>query len=275
MRLQTLIDNVWLLFRKDREPYLRLRRLLGFLPHDIRLYRLALHHKSAAQNDDARPDSHPARPDHLNNERLEFLGDAVLGSAVAHILYNRFPDKQEGFLTTLRSKLVRRDMLNDLAVQMGLDRLVLHAENASSAHNSYMNGNAFEALIGAIYLDRGYSYCLRFLHKQVFAHYVDIGKVAKREENYKSRLIEWCQKQHLTFRFDIVSQKTLSDRTTAKFVSRVLIQDIYCGSGDGYTKKESHQAAARQAWKRLHKDNRLLQQILHNQPADTAQERQP
>lgn len=263
MRLETLTENFRLLFRKEKEPFFRLRQLLGFLPHDLRLYRLALMHKSAnrADTDDA---PHHER---VNNERLEFLGDAVLGSVVADILYERFPNKQEGFLTTLRSKLVRRDMLNDVAVRIGLDQLVLHADRVSSAHNSYVNGNAFEAFVGAIYLDRGYAYCQRFLRDVVYAQYVDIEKVSRTEENYKSRLIEWCQKQRLRFQFEMVSQRVLADRTTAKFVSRVLIEGTFCGSGEGYTKKESHQAAARQAWKRLHKDKQLLKQLTEQRAA--------
>ena len=257
MRFETLTDTLRLLFHREKEPFLRLKQVLGFLPHDLSLYRLALMHKSAAQ-EAGRETGHS----HLNNERLEFLGDAVLGCVVADLLYRRYPTRQEGFLTTLRSKLVRRDMLNDLAVRMGLDQLVLHTGSISSAHNSYMNGNAFEAFVGAIYLDRGYGHCLRFVRDVVFARYVDVEQVARREENYKSRLIEWCQKRGLCFTFEIVSQRTLPDRTTPKFVSRVLIEGEYCGSGDGYSKKESHQSAARQAWKRLHKSDQLAKSLM-------------
>ena len=263
MRFDTLTDHIRLLFRREKEPFLQLRDLLGFLPHDLSLYRLALMHKSAQQLEP----SHGQK--RLNNERLEFLGDAVLSSVVADLLYQRYPNSQEGFLTTLRSRLVCREMLNTLAVDMGLDRLVLHTGRASSAHNSYMNGNAFEALIGAVYLDRGYTYCLRFVRDVVFARYVDIRKVARTEENYKSRLIEWCQKHQLECRFEMVSQQILADRTTPKFVSRVLIQGQFCGSGDGYSKKASHQAAARQAWKRLHKDPQLVKNLVaQSHPAD-------
>lgn len=257
MRFDTLAEHLRLLFRKEKEPFLRLRQVLGFLPHDLSLYRLALMHKSVGRHDTS-----STGHGRLNNERLEFLGDAVLGCVVADLLYQRYPTRQEGFLTTLRSKLVRRDMLNDLAVRMGLDQLVLHTEHVSTAHNSYMNGNAFEAFVGAIYLDRGYRYCLRFVRDVVFARYVDVEKVARTEENYKSRLIEWCQKRGLSFEFEVVSQRTLSDRTTAKFVSRVLIEGEFCGSGDGYSKKESHQNAARQAWKRLHKGDELVRSLM-------------
>ena len=131
---------------------MQLKSILGFLPHNITLYQTALMHKSLTL--------HEKGAKHINNERLEYLGDAMLGAVVADILYQRYPNKQEGFLTTLRSKLVRRDTLNKLAVQIGLDKLVLYSGRATSAHNSYMNGNAFEAFFGAIYLDRGYDYCM-------------------------------------------------------------------------------------------------------------------
>lgn len=235
---------------------MRIKRITGFLPHDISLYRTALMHKSLARRSQdvvvGKGKETAERP--VNNERLEYLGDAVLGAIVADILYRRYPKRQEGFLTTLRSKLVRRDTLNQLAVQLGLDKLVLHEGPVTSAHNSYMNGNAFEAFIGALYLDRGYGDCKQFVSDVVFSKYINIEEASKKEENYKSKLIEWCQKHQLSFQFDIVSQKILPDRATPKFVSRVTIEGQYCGNGDGYSKKESHQNAARQAYNKVRRD---------------------
>lgn len=244
------------------------------MPHNLSLYRMALMHKSMhkvhaqeleevtknAQADGAK--SKKVRRHlqqvkqnlRIDNERLEFLGDAVLGAVVADLLYFRYANKQEGFLTTLRSKLVRRDSLNKVAEQIGLDKLVLYDGRMTSAHNSYMSGNAFEAFVGAIYLDRGYDYCVRFLRDVVFARHVSIDEVAKTEENYKSRLIEWCQKYQLQVDFECVSQHMLSDRNTPKFGSRVTIEGIYCGQGEGFSKKESHQNAARQAYRHIRRD---------------------
>jgi ribonuclease-3 len=126
-----------------------------------------------------------------------------------------------------------------------------------------MNGNAFEAFFGAIYLDRGYSYCMRFMRDVVFKKYVNIEEVAKTEENYKSKLIEWCQKYQLSVQFEMVSQRILSDNNTPKFVSRVVIAGVYCGQGEGFSKKESHQNAARQAYRHIKRDvafaNSLMQ----------------
>ena len=233
---------------------MQLRNILGFLPRDIRLYQTALMHKSLTLREKGEK--------HINNERLEYLGDAVLSAVVADILYQRYPNKQEGFLTTLRSKLVRRDTLNKLAVQMGLDKLVLYSGRATSAHNSYMNGNAFEAFFGAIYLDRGYEYCMSFARDVIFKKYINIEEVSKTEENYKSKLIEWCQKYQFEFKFDIVSQKILQDRNTPKFVSRVTIEGVYCGTGDGYSKKESHQKAAQQAYKHIRRNAAFVNMLI-------------
>ena len=233
---------------------MQLRNILGFLPRDIRLYQTALMHKSLTLREKGEK--------HINNERLEYLGDAVLSAVVADILYQRYPNKQEGFLTTLRSKLVRRDTLNKLAVQMGLDKLVLYSGRATSAHNSYMNGNAFEAFFGAIYLDRGYEYCMSFARDVIFKKYINIEEVSKTEENYKSKLIEWCQKYQFEFKFDIVSQKILQDSNTPKFVSRVTIEGVYCGTGDGYSKKESHQKAAQQAYKHIRRNAAFVNTLI-------------
>ncbi len=248
-----LSTPISLLFKKQKEPYLQLRRILGFMPHNISIYRTALLHKSANYK------QRGGR--YANNERLEFLGDAVLSLIVAEVLYKRYPGKQEGFLTTLRSKLVRRDMLNELAVKIGLDKLVLHSENVNAAHNSYLNGNAFEAFVGAIYIDRGYEYCQRFMCDVVLAKHVDIEQVANTEENYKSKLIEWCQKYQLECKFEMVSQRVLSDRNTDKFTSKVLVEGVYAGSGEGFSKKESHQNAAEQAYRHIQRNPNFARQL--------------
>jgi ribonuclease-3 len=125
-----------------------------------------------------------------------------------------------------------------------------------------MNGNAFEAFFGAIYLDRGYEYCMSFARDVIFKKYINIEEVSKTEENYKSKLIEWCQKYQFEFKFDIVSQKILQDRNTPKFVSRVTIEGVYCGTGDGYSKKESHQKAAQQAYKHIRRNAAFVNTLI-------------
>lgn len=145
--LINFFDKIRLPFRKEKELYSSLYHVIGLYPHNISYYKLALMHKSVARrNAKGRP---------VNNERLEFLGDAILDAIVGDIVYEHFPGKREGFLTNTRSKLVQRETLNRLADEMGITNLVLSSGHSSS-HNSYMGGNAFEALVGALYLDRGY-----------------------------------------------------------------------------------------------------------------------
>lgn len=157
--LRNQIDKIRLLFRKDRESYFCFYRILGFFPRDIKVYQQALLHKSISLR------SEKGRP--INNERLEFLGDAILDAIVGDIVYRHFEGRREGFLTNTRSKIVQRETLNKLAVEIGLDKLVKYSTRSSS-HNSYMYGNAFEAFIGAIYLDQGYDRCKQFMEKKIF-----------------------------------------------------------------------------------------------------------
>lgn len=208
-------------------------------------------HKSVAYHE---KDNH-----YVNNERLEFLGDAMLGAIVADILYKHYGNKQEGFLTTLRSKIVCRSSLNRLSEELGLDKLIRHAGAITTGHNSFMSGNAFEAFVGAIYLDRGYAYCYRFLEEQVFKKHINIDDIAKKEQNFKSALIEWCQKSR--YQFEFTQKESREENNTPFFHSCVFVEGISCGTGDGYSKKESDQNAAKQALKRIKHDKELLNGI--------------
>ena len=246
-----ILDKIRLLFVSEKKPFLRLKSILGFYPHNIRLYQLALMHKSVAYHE---KDNH-----YVNNERLEFLGDAMLGAIVADILYKHYGNKQEGFLTTLRSKIVCRNSLNRLSEDLGLDKLIRHAGAITTGHNSFMSGNAFEAFVGAIYLDRGYKYCYRFLEEQVFKKHINIEAIAKQEKNFKSTLIEWCQKYQ--YKFEFVQKESRDVKNTPVFHSCVSVEGIPCGTGDGYSKKESDQNAAKQALKRIRQDKELLNGI--------------
>ena len=170
--LRNQIDKIRLLFHRDRESYLCFYRILGFYPRNIQLYEQALLHKSSSvRSDKGRP---------LNNERLEFLGDAILDAIVGDIVYKRFEGKREGFLTNTRSKIVQRETLNKLAVEIGLDKLIKYSTRSSS-HNSYMYGNAFEAFIGAIYLDQGYERCKQFMEQRIINRYIDLDKISRIE----------------------------------------------------------------------------------------------
>ena len=182
------------------------------------------------------------------NERLEFLGDAVLSSIISDYLYSNFTKEREGFLSKSRSNLVCRETLNELALEIGIDRF-LEACGLPHQHNHYAYGNALEALIGAIYIDKGYKQCRRFLLDRVFSRHLNMESVVRIDKNYKSRLIEWTQKTHKLIEFKLVSEEMRKEG--AFFLSEVYIDNVLYGSGDGFSKRESQQKAARQAISKL------------------------
>lgn len=211
----------------------------------------------------------------LNNERLEFLGDAILDAVVGDVVYRHFTDKREGFLTNARSKIVQRETLGKLAVEMGLDKLIRsNQQHSSNNHNSYMAGNAFEALVGAIYLDFGYQRCMKFMEKRILNHLIDVDKVAYKEVNFKSKLLEWSQKNRIHLEFKDQSQST--DKNGASmFSTLVLIEGIECGRGKGYSKKESQQNAARETLVMLKKQKGFEESVFEAKSRRTAMEEQP
>ena len=247
-----LIDRIRLLFRKDKESYLCFYRMLGFYPRDIRIYEQALLHKSSSVKSD--------KGRLLNNERLEFLGDAILDAVVGDIVYQKFEGKREGFLTNTRSKIVSRESLNHVAEQIGLVKLIKF-NTRQSAHNSYMGGNAFEALVGAIYLDRGYEYCKYFMEHRIIGQYLNLEKLSRKEVNFKSKLIEWTQKNKVVIAFELISQ-TLDEFNSPVFETEILIEGIPACKGKGYSKKESQQIAAHETLNKIKKDSAFLERIL-------------
>ena len=249
--LRNQIDKIRLLFRKDKESYFCFYKILGFYPRNIQLYQQALLHKSTSIR------SEKGRP--LNNERLEFLGDAILDAIVGDIVYKHFEGRREGFLTNTRSKIVQRETLNKLAVEIGLDKLVKYSTRSSS-HNSYMYGNAFEAFIGAIYLDQGYERCKRFMEEKIFKNYIDLDKMSRKEVNFKSKLIEWSQKSKVEVSFELIEQ-FLDEDYNPMFHTEIRIEGISAGKGTGYSKKESQQNAAQAALKKIKNDASFKEQI--------------
>jgi ribonuclease-3 len=221
-------------FGKDKIFYRAVDDMFGFIAHNIELYKLALIHKSASvvlENGQQ-----------INNERLEFLGDAVLESVTSDYLFIEFPDKNEGFLTQLRSKMVSRQSLNGVAKRIGLDEHVI----TGSSHNTsqkHIHGDAFEAMIGAIYLDQGYNFVNRLLINKVFVDYIKLDSLLESETDFKSRLIEWCQKNHHTITFDTQRDKDYQPSHPV-FYTKVLIDGLEMGHGAGDSKKEAEQKAA-------------------------------
>ena len=263
--LSNIIDRIKLPFRKEKELYVALYNIIGFYPHDISLYKLALMHKSMYKRN--------AKGKPVNNERLEFLGDAVLDAAVGDIVYRHFPGKREGFLTNTRSKLVQRETLGRLAQEMGITQLIL-SSGRSMSHNSYMGGNAFEALVGALYLDRGYDACMQFLQKRILNQMINIDKVAYKEVNFKSKLIEWAQKNRVRLDFRLVEQHK-DNNGSPVFTYMVEMEGVDGCDATGYSKKESQQMASKRTLEKLRKQPQYLDSVFAAKTNRTKMEEEP
>ena len=276
--IMNLLDRMKFPFRRNKEFLSALYDILGFYPHNIDIYRLAFAHKSmsgrrqaeAAPSRDrrrrgARPEQ-PAKP--LNNERLEYLGDAVLETVVSDIVFHHFPTRREGFLTATRSKIVQRESLNRLAAEMGLERLIQASQGTHLAHTN-IGGNAFEALMGAIYLDRGFKHCYWFIAHRVIGHYIDLDTVADKEVNFKSKLLEWSQKNRINLSF-----RDQSNGEDAGFRTTVVIEGIQVSKGAARSKKEAHQQAAHEALKRMRSDAKFYDSLFRAKEKRTAMEAQ-
>lgn len=241
---EKLYKKIRLLRIKGKEPYSSIYKIVGFYPENLQLYEQAFLHKSSSiEAGDGK---------WMNNERMEFLGDAVLDAIVADIVYRYFYNKREGFLTNTRSKIVQRETLNRVAVDIGLDKMVVYSTKIIS-HNNHMYGNALEALIGAIYLDQGYDVCYRFINEMIIKKFVNLDEIARREVNFKSNLLEWGQKNKLDIRFELIESFCDNDGNPV-FQTGIMLSDVQIGVGIGYSKKESQQNAAKMAIRRLRKD---------------------
>lgn len=222
-------------FGPDKEFYRTIDELFGFVPHNIELYKLALIHKSASLVlDDGRQ---------INNERLEYLGDAVIEAVTSDYLYIEFPDRDEGFMTKLRSKIVSRQSLNAIAKEIGLDRCVILDGSSNTLAQKHIFGDAFEAMMGAIYLDQGYNFVNRLLINRLYRDHLSLEELTESENDFKSRLIEWCQKNHHTIRFHTAKREG-SSANHPVFHATVLIDSMEVGHGSGESKKEAEQQAA-------------------------------
>ncbi len=226
---------------KNRGFYMDLVRMLGFLPRKLALYKLAFLPKSALQKD--------ASGIQLNNERLEYLGDAVLDTIVAHYLFNRFPEADEGVMSQLRARIVKRKTMDQLAVKIGIPSMM---DPALSPGNSskHIYGNALEAFIGAIYLDRGYETSRKFLEKKVLKKHIDLTQLVKKDPDHKSRIIEWAQKNKVEIIFES-KEEHHSSGSSPSFVSSIYLNSKIQGSGRGGSKKEAEQQAAKATLKSL------------------------
>ena len=221
-------------FGRDKAYYRIVDDMFGFIPHNIELYKLALIHKSASLVlEDGQA---------VNNERLEFLGDAVIEAVTSDYLFIEYPDRDEGFLTQLRSKIVSRQSLNELAVKIGLDGQVI-ANGSTSVTQKHIYGDAFEAMMGAVYLDQGYDFVNRLLINRIYFRLLNLDELTESETDFKSRLIEWCQKNRHKIVFRTGNDKEYAANHPV-FYSTVLVDGIEVGHGSGDSKKEAEQSAA-------------------------------
>ena len=220
----------------DKNLKKNLKRILGFVPRNYKYYQLAFIHKSASQA--------VFKNIRVNNERLEFLGDAILDSLIAEYLFHKFPDKDEGFLTQMRSKIVNRDNLNVIAIKLGISNLVI-SKTANENHRSIF-GDALEALVGALYLDKGYNSTKKIVLERIIQNHINLNKLIETEKDFKSRIIEWAQKNRKSINFTSY-EETEEPSGNPTFVAHLIIGDEICGRGSGNSKKEAEQNAARQA----------------------------
>jgi ribonuclease-3 len=224
-----------------REFGSRLRKILGFKPGNLRLYEIAFIHRSASYT---LPDGK-----RVNNERLEYLGDAVLDAILSDFLFEKFPDASEGFMTKIRSRIVNRDVLNQLAVSMGInDILVSHVNSAHPTKNLY--GDAFEALIGSVFLDKGFGKTKKLFIKKVLSKYLDMETIVQTDTDYKSIVFEWVQKNKANLIFTYNEEYDFDTRKSY-FSTTLFINKLEYGKGVGASKKEAEQEASSQAWKRI------------------------
>jgi ribonuclease-3 len=226
-------------FSTQRKYIKILKNLLGFVPGNLTLYRMAFRHKSVAAviKNGAKN----------SNERLEFLGDAILGSVVAEVLFKMYPYREEGFLTEMRSKIVNRSNLNQLAKKLGFDQMIEfdpRVVNYPTKQGSLL-GDAFEALIGAVYLDKGYNFTKNFLVNRIIKPHIDIHTLELTETNFKSKLIEWCQRHSKDVTFELV--KNAEGESPKLFTIKVSVEGENCGIGCDYNKKNAEKLAAEKA----------------------------
>jgi len=216
--------------------------LLGFVPGNLSLYRLAFRHKSVAQS--------VKKGVKNSNERLEFLGDAVLGSVVAEVLFKLYPFEDEGFLTELRSKIVNRVNLNQLARKLGFEQLIQYDNRmVNSTRQSSLLGDAFEALVGAVYLDKGYDFTRNFLVNHIIKSHIDIHRLEQTETNFKSKLIEWCQRHGKDITFELIENK--EGESNKLFTVQASIDGEIMGTGKEFNKKNAEKMAAEKACEAL------------------------
>ncbi|MEO8710467.1 MAG: ribonuclease III [Parafilimonas sp.] len=227
----------WLKSAKTRNLEKQIQNVLGIKPGNYALYYTALSHRSVKENADE------------NNERLEYLGDAVLSTIIADYLFKRYPYKEEGFLTEMRSKMVNRQQLNEIALKMGVKKLTLYNKFDNFLKGSQIFGNTLEALVGAVYLDKGYKATQRWIIRQIVQPYVFVDDLEQIDINLKNRLIGWASKNGKKLEFETLQEKLEGNRRI--FTIAVVLEGNILSQGKGYNKKDASQLAAQSALEKL------------------------
>ncbi len=238
--ISSLLQGLGLVRLDEREKFLKksVKHLIGENPSNLQLYRLAFLHSSASKDSVAKSYKE-------SNERLEFLGDSVLGVITATYLFKKFPFKDEGFLTEIRSRMVSRESLNVLGRKIGLDTIIEHEnQRKTSLSRSSMYGDALEAFVGAIYLDKGFAFTQKFIIKKILTQYFDLDTVVQNNPNFKSILIEWSQKEGKKVNFTLEEEGVHHNK---EFTAIVSLDDEKIAEGKGYSKKKAEQTAAMKA----------------------------
>jgi ribonuclease III len=231
--LRRLLHPIFQSLSPDKELIHQLQFILGFTPRRISLYKCAFMHRSMIENVQE------------NNERLEFLGDAILGAVIAEYLFKKYPLQTEGYLTELRSRIVRRETLNSIALRMGLNKMVQFNQNDRGLGRSHIFGNALEALIGAVYLDKGFPAARHFVLRHMVHLYVDLEHLESTDTNYKNQLLSWAQKNNRTVSFETINEQAEGARRM--FTIGIMLDDELIAEGSGFNKKEAGQQAAKKA----------------------------
>lgn len=224
-------------FSPEKKLHESLRNILGFYPGNISMYKQAFRHSSAAQL--------IKKGIRDSNERLEFLGDSIIGTVVAEYLFKKFPFKDEGFLTKMRSKMVSRNQHNQIALKMGLNKLIEANNDRFGSKPSSINGDAYEALIGAIFLDKGFKAVQTFLLTRIINVHIDMDEVETKEVDFKSKFIEWAQKEKKEFCFE-----TIADGATSgdkQFILNLIVENETVGTAQHFSKKRAEQMVSEQA----------------------------
>lgn len=227
----------------DGNFFFEIKSITGFKPRDPEIYKLALRHSSATREDNGLK---------LNNQRLEYLGDAILGAVVAEFLYDKYKENDEGFLTNMRSKIVSRRHLNQLGIQLGLHKMVIK-KTPRAGNSKSIYGDALEALIGAVYLDRGFGPCKSFILDKLLLGEIDIEAITKRIASHKSALLEWSQKYKKKVSFEMTG--SWGESHAKKYEVSLLVNDKLISKGTGSSKKKAEEEASRIAYKKLAKAN--------------------